>query len=864
MTLFMRLPVPKIALPTLISVAVAGLLLVGAWHFLQSEGIRVSEVRDALQQSDRRLLWAGGFLSLLYIVLHAAMYREGFFAIGRRVGLWPLVRLYLKRNFISVFLPAGFLSSQAFFSEEVVKNSRVSEREMLAASGIFSFAGLLSMVLLIVPALGWLLTRQLLPAGAFEAFLMVLVLLTALGWAALNFLQRGVVFRVPARYFPLLNDYMEGLDWRQWHKKHLLRAVLWSLGVELIGIVHVWIAGWALGVPVTAGMALAGYLAVLAVLISSPFLRGAGAVEALLVLVLTRYGAGQTGAAGVAALFRLFEFWSLLVLALPVFFLRPGSVPVRLAPSILLFLLGMVNIWSGLTPTLPERAGWLRDFLPMAAVHASTALTVVTGLILLATAFQLLRGLRFAWWVSVSLTAVSLLSHLLKGVDYEEASLAALTLAALVYQRNEYTARADFRWLRRRWLPAVVVLKTVLLLGAVAIWQLDTRHFGADFSFAQAARYAFQVFCLTEPVSLHPQTAFGLQLIELLHLLGASAMLFLAYSVFRPLLPKWESESEAIEKARDLISRYGHSSLDYFKAAPDKLLFFPLNGQSFISYKNTPRYALALEDPVAPSPEAMRESIIEFDRFCRRAGLRSIYYRVPQDSAEVYRSLGKSLLMLGEEAIVHLDTFSMEGKEKKSLRNAVSKLDREGFRFVVHEAPVSGAILQQLRAVSDEWLRSLHRSELGFSQGAFDETALRQQTVLSLEDKEGKIVAFVNLIPGGNPREANFDLMRRTADAPSGAMDYLFVKMFGWLREVRGFDTCNLGLVPMSGLKQTKSLPENLLKLAYERLPAFSNYKSLRFFKEKFDPEWKARYVAYDNGLDLVNLPLVLGRAVRA
>jgi phosphatidylglycerol lysyltransferase len=259
---------------------------------------------------------------------------------------------------------------------------------------------------------------------------------------------------------------------------------------------------------------------------------------------------------------------------------------------------------------------------------------------------------------------------------------------------------------------------------------------------------------------------------------------------------------------------------------------------------------------------AEREGILEFDRFCSNHGLRSIYYRIPESSADLYRSMGKSLLPLGQEAVVNLTNFSLDGKERKALRNSLNKMEREGYLFVAHDIPLNGRLLQQLRAVSDEWLRMLRRTELSFSQGVFDEAELKNQTVLTLENGDGKVLAFINLIPGGSAEEANFDLMRRTGDAPPGTMDFLFTHMFLHLKE-KGFTACNLGFVPMSGLDHPTNLSENLLKLAYERVPRFANYKSLRFFKEKFDPIWETKYVAYDSQLDLMNLPIALGRVVQ-
>lgn len=845
-----------------LAIGLALIMLVCGVQFFFSEGLHLGEVGQALDGSDRRWLYFGALLSLLYVLLHGLMYQDAFRALGRQVQLGTMTQLYIKRNFISVFLPAGFLASQAFFTEEIARREGVRPREVAAASGIFATSGLLSMVILVLPALGWLLTQNILPAGATAAFLLVNSLIIITICVIISLIRKGWAYRFLARNIPSAAAWLDREYWPDFKSKYLLRVVMWSCVVELTGVTHVWVAAQALGYNLSLNMAFAGYLAVIFVLMTSPFLRGIGAVEALLAFVLMRYGVPALTAASSAILFRFFEFWSILLLAIPVFLVRPKSLLIRLTPSLMLFVLGVVNILSGLTPGLPKRLHALRDYLPMEAIHASVTLTVASGFIMLATALYLLRGLRSAWWVAVGLSITSLISHIAKGFDYEEAALALLTLGALSYQRGEYNARTDFRFVRKTWIPALIVANAVLLLGTIGFYLLKHRHFGVDFTWEQSAGNALRSFLLLEPASVVPLTRFAADFLGSLHLLGVMTMLFLAYAIFRPLLPVSDDENSDREKALEMVRLYGNSPYDYFKTSADKRFFFTHQGETFIAYKNTARYSLVLENPVAPDAHRMRQGVEEFDRFCRKNGLRSIYYRIPETSAAIYRALGKSLLPLGQEAVVNLQNFTLEGKERKSLRNAVSKMEREGYVFTVYEAPLHGRVLQQLRAVSDEWLRMLRRQEMGFSQGIFDEKILKEQTVLAIEDKEGKIVVFVNLIPGGTSEEANFDLMRRTADAPPGAMDFMFVKMFAYLRE-KGYQQCNLGLAPLSGLEKPSNLSENILKLAYERLPWFSGYKSLRFFKEKFSPEWQMRYVAYDSQMDLVNLPMALGKAVR-
>jgi len=104
--------------------------------------------------------------------------------------------------------------------------------------------------------------------------------------------------------------------------------------------------------------------------------------------------------------------------------------------------------------------------------------------------------------------------------------------------------------------------------------------------------------------------------------------------------------------------------------------------------------------------------------------------------------------------------------------------------------------------------------------------------------------------------------MRKTADAPNGTMDFLFASMIQHFKQ-EGFTTVNLGMVPLSGIDEPDNLPERAMKLAYEKMKQFGHYKSLRSFKDKFDPVWSKVYVAYDSDLDLVNLTTILNKVMK-
>ena len=55
----------------------------------------------------------------------------------------------------------------------------------------------------------------------------------------------------------------------------------------------------------------------------------------------------------------------------------------------------------------------------------------------------------------------------------------------------------------------------------------------------------------------------------------------------------------------------------------------------------------------------------------------------------------------------------------------------------------------------------------------FVEKEIKEQTVISVENNEEKIIAFLNVIPDYVKNEGTYDLLRKTADAPNGILDFI-------------------------------------------------------------------------------------------
>jgi len=206
---------------------------------------------------------------------------------------------------------------------------------------------------------------------------------------------------------------------------------------------------------------------------------------------------------------------------------------------------------------------------------------------------------------------------------------------------------------------------------------------------------------------------------------------------------------------------------------------------------------------------------------------------------------------IGEEAVVPLHDFSLDGRARKGLRTSVHRLEREGLHFRVLSPCDVNWRMEELRHVSDEWLARKAVAEKGFSLGFFDEDYLRRCPIAVLE-RDDRIEAFTNLLVGRPGGDLSLDLARYRVSAPPSTMEGLFVHVMLWGRD-QGYSRFNLGMAPLAGEEQVHGpvVWGMLAKYVYEHGAELYNFQGVRAFKEKFSPDWEPRYLAYPGGFAL-------------
>ena len=164
-----------------------------------------------------------------------------------------------------------------------------------------------------------------------------------------------------------------------------------------------------------------GYVAMVMLLIASPFLRGLGAIEVSLTFILGQFRFLVAAAATIALVYRLFEFWLPLFAVVISFFTRRDNLVLRIFPALIILILGIVNMISAITPAIPARLRLVRDIIPDDVIVTGNAVVFVFGLMLVILSVFLLQGSKRAWYIGLFLTGFSVVGHLVKAADYEEA-----------------------------------------------------------------------------------------------------------------------------------------------------------------------------------------------------------------------------------------------------------------------------------------------------------------------------------------------------------------------------------------------------------------------------------------------------------
>ncbi|UOA25334.1 bifunctional lysylphosphatidylglycerol flippase/synthetase MprF [Pseudosulfitobacter sp. DSM 107133] len=525
-------------------------------------------------------------------------------------------------------------------------------------------------------------------------------------------------------------------------------------------------------------------------------------------------------------LLSLTEVWSAAGSRLPTI---PGLAPmvlagrslIPMATGFLVLASGLFMMFAGLIPNPTGRAEELETLLPLTMVEGGPLVSSIIGSLLAVLSVSVFRRSRLAYWAVLVALLVGVVVAALKTQDLDRVMVLAMMALILWPCRREFYRRARLTQgvLSVRWL--VFTLSTLTSLGL--LWYLvHTDDAARDLMWWQVAgdgpAVAAWRAALTAGVIL------------------SAALLYSGFRVARVKAPL--PDAAAFEAAQRIINTYGTGS-DVIALTGDKMLMFGPAQQSVLSYGIKGGSWIVMGGPVG-AQEDVEDLSWAFHDAARAAGARPVFYETSAAFTEQAIDMGLTLHKMGEEAVVPLPDFSLEGPERKKLRASWNRAQRDGLSVEIVSPPHAPELIATLQSISDDWMAQHAAREKRFSVGRFDEAWLNR-TRIALVRLNGEICAFGNLMEA--PRSSAVDMMRHRADAPSATMEFLFTELMLQLK-AEGRESFSLGMVPFAGLsgRRGATLWARFGSLVYSHGDRFYSFEGLRRFKSKFDPVWQPRY----------------------
>ena len=529
-------------------------------------------------------------------------------------------------------------------------------------------------------------------------------------------------------------------------------------------------------------------------------------------------------------------------------------------------LIGLVDIAGAVEPRFKDtRVRELASFLPGVNTLA-TAASLVVGILLIMLAHALRRRKQRAWKAVVVLLPVGAALEILRWHHIGTAVVALLVFVLLLVNRREFYALSDprTRW-RALW---NLVGMSVFSFGlGLVIVSSHERTVGNPSIVDRFWQVFWGLIGIGGPIHYRSQHVSDLVYYSLaaLGLLTAVSTLWLATKPSKPVAELNQAEEAQV---RELLAKHGaRDSLGYFALRRDKSVIFSPSGKAAIAYRVVSGVMLASGDPIG-DVEAWPGAIKRFMEEAHRYAWVPAVMGCSEVGGEVWtREAGLDALEIGDEAIVEVEDFTLEGRAMRNVRQMVKRIERAGYECKVRRVDeLSEAERDQIRYAADAWRGT--ETERGFSMalGRFGDPADEGCVVITAHKlPEGAapgssdIRAVLHFVPWGRDG-ISLELMRRDRDADPGLNELLIVKALQACPSL-GVARVSLNFAMFrSALARGERIGAGPVLRAWRGLLVFLSrwfqIESLYKFNAKFRPIWEPRFLVYPTARDLPRIGL--------
>jgi lysyl-tRNA synthetase, class II len=331
-----------------------------------------------------------------------------------------------------------------------------------------------------------------------------------------------------------------------------------------------------------------------------------------------------------------------------------------------------------------------------------------------------------------------------------------------------------------------------------------------------------------------------------------STLLAIAYVIFRPLAaPRTLPGPEARAAAARLVRAHGTDTLSYFKLRADKHYLFDRGRRAFVGYRMENGVLLLSGDPIGPD-DAIPGLLSEVRAFADVRGLKLGVVGASERLCPLYERLGLRTIYLGDEAIIELSRFSLDGRAIRKVRQSVSRLTKAGYGAELGPlATLDPATLEAAQGVLERGRDGAPERGFSMSMDALRSDVAADTLILLARDGQGAIRGVLHFVPCYGRQTVSLSFMRRDPGTPNGLVEFMVVRAIEQLRE-QGLTDLSLNFAAFARwMHDPQKRSERLLGKLVTLGNPFFQIESLYRFNAKFFPRWEPRYFVYEGALGL-------------
>lgn len=509
------------------------------------------------------------------------------------------------------------------------------------------------------------------------------------------------------------------------------------------------------------------------------------------------------------------------------------------------------------------------DFFTPYLLSAGFASGVFTAFL----AITMRRRKRAAWILNLALAGPFLVLFAFATVfpevrryaqNWVSLALTAVFVAALLVGRREFYAKGDRSNPKLAAAVAVGGLLVSSLLAAFLVTVTNQAH--GSSTFPDRWRYGtLRLVSVAADGSQLPGITTPNWVNVAVNVLSTALLLAVLYAAFRSRRAVDPLSEDDERRLRALLERHGdRDSLGYFALRREKSLIWSPTGKAAVAYRVIGGVSLASGDPLG-DPEAWPGAIGPWLAEARAHGWIPAVMGAGEEAGTVYARHGLDALELGDEAIVEVAEFTLEGRAMRTVRQARNRVKRAGYAVRVrrHE-DIPAAEMAYLLKRADDWRDGA--TERGFSMalGRLGDAGDGRCVMLECTDAEGELRALLSFVPWG-PHGLSLDLMRRDRGSDNGLMEFMVIELLRRAHEIEITQvSLNFAMFRSVFERGARLGAGPVLRLWRSLLGFFSRWwqiESLYRANAKYRPIWEPRFLLFEKSADLPRIGLASARA---